>query len=158
MVYIIIILVMAMVIGPVLWMRPTEGQARQAQLRTQARGLGLDIRITELPQTHRAKVRREDTRQGVAYRLPVFDPRTVVALSQRRVRDAAGAAWEVEGDKLPPSLQASVDQVCELLPADVVAVELGPQGPTVYWRERGGDEAVALIAAQLKELRGAMAR
>ncbi|MET0378493.1 MAG: hypothetical protein ABW049_05805 [Spongiibacteraceae bacterium] len=157
MVYVIVILVLAMVVGPVLWMRPSAGQARQAQLRMRARELGLDIRIAELPQTHRARVRREDTFQGVVYRLPVFDPRTVVALSHRVVRDAAEAAWEVEGDPLPARLQASFERVCALLPADVVAVELGPQGPAVYWRERGGDEAVAAIAAQLRELRGAMA-
>lgn len=154
MAFVLILLAVALVIGPVLWMKPSQGQARQARIRLKARALGLDVRLTELPQTHRAAVRREDVRQGVVYRSVVYDPRTVIALNHRLIRDAD--QWEAEGDKLPPALQGVLDQVSANLPASVVAIELGPQGPGVYWREVGDEPEVEQIAAQLKTLLAAM--
>jgi len=154
MAYLMILLAVALVIGPVLWMKPSRGQARQARIRLKARELGLDVRLTELPQTHRAAVRREDVRQGVVYRSMVYDPRKVLALSHRLIRDAD--KWEAEGDALPASLQRVLDQAREQLPASVVAIELGPQGPGVYWREVGDEGEVEQIAVQLQALLGAM--
>jgi hypothetical protein len=156
MVYLIVVLVLAMVIGPVVWMRPSPGQARQAQMRAKARAMGLEIRVTELPQTHRAKVRREDTQQGVIYRLPVYGENVLMAVSHRSMRDTDNATWEESGDVLPSALHDFLEQVKTLLPIDVVAVELGPNGPGIFWRERGGEEALTQIAAQLSALRDAM--
>lgn len=154
MAYLVIFLAVALVIGPVLWMKPTRSQARQAQIRQLATQGGLDVRITELPQTHRAQVRRDAALQGVVYRLPVRDPRTVVGLQHRVVRDAE--MWEAEGDQLPRPLGEVLANICVDVPADVVAIEIGPQGPGVFWRERGDAAAVAQIIAQLQKLRDAM--
>ena len=154
MAYLLILLAVALVIGPVLWMKPSRGQARQARIRLKARALGLDVRLTELPQTHRAAVRREDVRQGVVYRRVVYDPRTVLELNHRLIRDAD--TWEAAGEPLPAALQRVLDQVREQLPADVVAIELGPQGPGIYWREMGDEREVEQIAEQLKVLLQAM--
>lgn len=154
MVYLVVVLVLALVIGPVVWLRPSPAQARQAQLRLRARGLGLEVRIAELPQTRRARVRREDAQQGAAYHLATYGAAALPALSHRSVRD--GDAWEESGDELPAALRGVLERVRRQLPADVVAVELGAHGPAVFWRERGGEAALAQIAAQLEALRGAM--
>jgi hypothetical protein len=139
-------------------MRPSPAQARQAQLRMKARAQGLEIRVTELPQTHRAAVRLEDTQQGVVYRLPVYGENTLMALSHRSVRDVDNAGWEESGDVLPAALIALLDQVKAQLPSDVVAIEVGANGPGIFWRERGGDAALMQISAQLTVLRDAMRR
>lgn len=155
MAYVIIFLTLALVIGPVLWMKPTQSQARQAKIRQLAKQSGLDVRITELPQAHRALVRRDASSQGVVYRLPVRDPRAVVEVQHRMVRDTD--TWEASGDSLPRLLDEALAQVCIEAPADVVAIEIGPQGPGVFWREKGDVETVAQIVALLNKLRDAMA-
>src|SRR5690606_26891538 len=108
-----------LVLGPVFWLRPSPMQARQARMRAAARGLGLEVRLTELPQTRRARVRQEEMRQGAAYRLPVPDPRAVLPISHRVVREPGGE-WEHEGDALPPALAEHLALICEQLPADAV--------------------------------------
>src|SRR5690606_9616694 len=155
MIYLLVLLVMAMVIGPVMWMKPSAGQQRLARMRMRARQLGLDIRVTELPQTHRASVRREDVLQGAVYRIPVHDPRKVLPLNYRCVRDLRGE-WEFEGKALPAPLQQIVEAAQQQLPRDVVAIELGPQGPGVYWREAGDEAAVDAVAARLRLIFDAM--
>lgn len=157
MAYLVVLLAIALVLGPVFWLRPSPAQKRQARVRMAARAQGLDVRLTDLPQTHRAAVRREDVRQGVVYRLPVFDPRTVISLKHRCVREPGAVEWEDEGDELPAALRDRLAQMLAQMPDDAVAVEIGPQGPAVFWGERGGEEMVRHLAAQLKALREAMA-
>lgn len=156
--WLIAVLVAAMVLGPVLWMKPSAAQQRQTRLRLKARQLGLDVRLCNLPQTRRQRVRREDPVQGVVYRLPVPDRRKVVALEYLTVREAGGSPWEVEGQPAPgPGLQPVLQAVCAALPGDVIGLEVAPQGPACYWRERGDEDTVAQLAAELQRLREAMA-
>lgn len=154
--YLIGALVIALVVGPVLWLRPSQGDKRRTGLRLLARRLGLQVRLCNLPQTRRARVRREDTEQGVVYQLPVPDPGKLRPIDYLLVRDAAGS-WENENSEaLPPALQAALERAIAALPADAVALELVPQGPAVYWRERGGEATVEALAAQLRALREVM--
>jgi hypothetical protein len=155
MVYLLLVLAVALVIGPVMWLRPSQGQQRLARMRLRARQLGIDIRITELPRTRRAEVRREDVEQGALYRLYVHDPRTLRPLNYRCVR-VQGGVWESSGDELPPALRDVVIAAQTQLPADAVAIELGAQGAGVFWRERGDESAVATVADQLQGLLAAM--
>jgi hypothetical protein len=158
MLYVIAIVVLALILGPVLWMKPSATQALQTRLRLRARALGLDVRLCNLPQSRRARVRLEPPRQGVVYRLPVFDPRSVLALEYRIVREDSAAPWEPEQTiALPPTVQASLDRVAAAMPAAVAAIELAPQGPAVYWQERGDEQTVTALAQQLQSLRDAMA-
>jgi hypothetical protein len=95
--------------------------------------------------------------QGVVYRLLVGDRRSVVAVEQRLVRENAESDWEKEFDQpLPPQLQAALDSVSAKLPGDAVAIEIMPQGPAIYWQERGDENTVTELAAQLQQLRDAM--
>lgn len=155
MVYVFVLLAVALVIGPVMWIRPSRGQQRLARIRMKARELGIDVRIIEIPQTRRAAVRREEVALGALYRLGVHDPRAVLPLSHRCLRDAQGG-WESEGDQLPQRLQDTLELVQSQLPVDAVGIELGPLGPGIYWREMGEDKAVEHIAAQLRLLLDAM--
>ena len=155
--YVIAVVVILMIVGSVMWLKPSPAQQRQARLRTLARELGIDVRLCSLPQCRRARVREERPEQGVVYRLPIFDPAAASVPHYLLCREEATAPWSVEIDAvLPPALQALVDRVCTGLPADVVALELGPAGPAAYWRERGDEDVLRRLYRALEDLRGAV--
>ncbi len=151
--YLITALALLLVLSPVAWMIPTPRQRREAWLRERARELGIEVRIGELPQTHRQRVRKQSTEQGVIYRLPLRKGWPHVQAHQIR-RAAASEAWEAGDDSpsLAPPLARALQQVAERVPADVVAIELALTGPAIYWRERGGEGVVELLRALLGEL------
>ena len=157
MAYVIAIVAVLMMVGSIMWLKPSKAQQRQTRLRLLARQLGIDVRLCNLPQSRRARVRIERPQQGVVYRLPIYQRREPLAPEYLLCREDSAAAWESESAAaLPPPLRALVDQVSAELPADAVAIELGPQGPAVYWRERGDEETLRRLAKSLAELRAAL--
>jgi hypothetical protein len=155
--WLVAIVVILMIVGSILWLKPSPAQQRQARLRLLARQLGIDVRLCSLPQCRRARVREERPEQGVVYRLPIFDPAAADVPHYLLCRDNAQAPWSAEIDAaLAPPLQALVDRVCAGLPADAVALELGPAGPAVYWRERGDEDVLRRVYKSLEDLRGAL--
>jgi hypothetical protein len=152
--YVLAIVVMLVIIGSVLWLKPSAAQQRQARLRLLARELGIDVRLCSLPQCRRARVREERPEQGVVYRLPVFDPAAADVPHYLLCRDNASAPWSAEiAAELSPALQAEVDRACGALPADAVALELSPAGPAVYWQERGDEDVLRRLYKSLEDLR-----
>lgn len=157
MAYVVAIVAILMVVGSVLWLKPSPAQRRQAQFRLLARQLGIDVRLTALPQCRRARVREERPEQGVVYRLPIFDPAAADVPHYLLCRETAGAPWSAEIDAaLSPALQGLVDRVCAGLPGDAVALELGPAGPAVYWKERGDEDTLRRLYKSLEDLRSAL--
>jgi hypothetical protein len=154
--YVVVGLVAAMVVAPVLWIMPTPRQRRQERMRARARALGIDVRIGELPQTRRARVRRESPRQGAAYRLAGNGARTGLR-STLVCRDNPSSPWQLEsGDEAPAELLAPLAAFTGAAPADVAALELNPLAPTAFWRESGDEENVERLAAALAALRDAL--
>lgn len=153
MTYVIAVVALLLVVSPVMWMMPSPVQRRQARLRSRAAQLGLQVRLGELPQTRRQRVRREPARQGVSYGLPIYGKPELFDGEYRLCREQAGAAWEAEPERtLAPVLVAALDSAAAAVPADVVAIDLTPQGPVLWWSERGDEQVVASIAAQLQAL------
>lgn len=148
------------VLGSVLWLKPSAEQQRQTRLRLLARQLGLDVRLSALPQTRRARVREERVEQGVIYRLLQFGRRSVITHNQVWIREidrSQGTEWETDANAdLPPALRVVVEQVLPQLPPSVVALELTPQGPGVYWRERGDEQTVRGLQELLQRLADAL--
>lgn len=155
--YLITALALLLVLSPVAWMMPSPQQRRQAKLREYARKLGIDVRIGELPQTRRERVRAQPVEQGVIYRIPVRDgwqqPRSYMLC-----RVSAAERWETLEDSPPltPALEAALQQVAAAVPADVVGIELAVTGPAIYWRERGNEAVVARVHQLLTELGSAL--
>lgn len=155
--YVIAVFVTVMVLAPVLWMMPSPRQRRQERMRARARSLGLDVRLGELPQTRRARVRREDTRQGVSYRLPAAGARSGGS-ALLLCRENAASPWEsVSGEALSAELQPLLEAFAAAAPGDVVAMELSPLGIAAFWRESGDVDAVERLHAALIGLREALA-
>ena len=67
--YIAILLILALVLGPVFWLRPSPMDQRRERQRTRARTVGLQVRVCELPQARRERVRGEYPSVGAAYSL-----------------------------------------------------------------------------------------
>ncbi|HSB98109.1 MAG TPA: hypothetical protein VLC91_16735 [Spongiibacteraceae bacterium] len=172
MAYLIAIVAVLMVVGSVLWLKPSKAQQRQTMLRLLARQLGLDVRLCNLPQSRRARVREVHPDQGVVYRLPIFERREPPLPEYLLCRENADSPWVAEKRvaeksavekspaeaevQLSPALRALVEKVAAELPADAVALELGPQGPAVYWRERGDENTLRRLHQALVELRAAL--
>jgi len=155
--YLITAVVLLLVLSPVVMMMPSPRQRRQALLRERARKLGIDVRVAELPQTHRQRVRREPVEQGLVYRLPQRDGWHQVR-AHLRCRASAADEWEVQegSPALTEALEAAVAQVAARVPTDAVAIELAATGPAIYWREHGNEQAVERVHGLLSELVAAL--
>jgi hypothetical protein len=102
-------------------------------------------------------VREERPEQGAVYRLPIFERREPPLPEYLLYRENSSVAWESETTaELPPALCAAIDKISAELPGDAVALELGPHGPAVYWRERGDEDSLRHLYESLVELRSAL--
>lgn len=150
---IIAIFAVLVLVGSVLWLKPSPAQQRQTKLRLLARSLGLDVRLSALPQVRRARVRGEDQQQGVVYRLLRFGEQSATPLEYVVCRVNAQSEWESESKQTMTPVQRSVlDNVLAQLPNDAVAFEITAGGCGVYWRERGDEETVQLLKRLLETM------
>lgn len=147
----IAIAVLAFMLAPIIWIVPTPSQKRQARLRERARQLGLEVRVVTLPQTRRARARREAERQILRYTLPLTKP----------ARSDHWHYWlmesEPEDNTAPGDMAQRMNDCRQQWPKGTALVEGSPRGLSVYWRESGADvpevEALAhLLTSLVKEL------
>jgi hypothetical protein len=115
-------------------------------------GMGMQVKICDLPQTHREKVRGEKPELGIVYRLfynaggAPGDTFEYVRLRNHQ----QGEPSEYE------SLMQILAQSLPFLPDDVVALGYTNTGLAVYWREKGGPEQVDVIYQELSKLKSAL--
>lgn len=154
---IISIIVALMVIGSVLWLKPSASQQRQTRLRLLARQLGLDVRLSALPQVRRARVRAELPQQGVVYRLLRFGENKEKPVEYLICRVDAHTPWESESNiELSPPVRAELERVLAQLPNDAVAFEITSAGCGVYWRERGDEEMIHRLKQLLESMQNVL--
>lgn len=152
MTWLIVFIVVALILAPVMWMMPSAAQKRQAIMRERARKLGLMVNIVDLPQSHRAKVRKESVSKGVSYSLRIARqkgwqrPHWFIWREQPAGEPAAA-------ELPPPAILERLQSLREQMPADMVGLESNESGYSVYWQERGDSAAVDNIAALLEEVR-----
>lgn len=150
-------LALAMMIGPIMIMQPSQRQRRLARLRELALECGLKVRTLNMPQG--------SVRAGEAvslYCLPLSNEKpqkeTWLLLRQAFSHGAHFKDdWDWADDReAPPAWHAALQQALAELPASVVAVEAGGFSLGVAWLESTGDkrpeDAVAEIAQWLRQL------
>ncbi|MEE8059092.1 MAG: hypothetical protein V3T17_14835 [Pseudomonadales bacterium] len=151
MTYLIIFAVIALLLAPVFWMMPSPRQKRQMQLRQYAMSLGLVVKVCDLPQTHRAKVRKEDPEQGVNYSLPWRRPGSNSGVFHFIcVRDEQEMLSLTKGSVVLSILSMALSD----LPETVVAIEYTSSGVGIYWRETGASDGVDFLRHRLDTLTG----
>ncbi len=151
MTYLFIFLGLAMVIAPLMAFKPSKTVKRQMAFRERAIALGLQVKVADLPQSHRDKVRREAIEQGVVYRLPFIRRQSLAHINRQCcVNTEQGLEWsgQVE-DVVKVLFEAQFQQLTE----DTVALELSSVGVGVYWREQGTIERVEQLHQVLDSLR-----
>ena len=157
--YLIIAVVVLMVLSPIFWIMPSPKQKRQMQLRQKAMALGLIVKIADLPQQHRAKVRQEKAEQGVTYLLPWEVKRKhPEGVEYLLMRDPGDTPSSFDGSAFAQQMQALMQAALQQLPDSVVALDYAKPGLSLYWRERGDIEVVSSLHSQLSDLRKAVLR
>ena len=149
--YLIILIVFAIIVGPLMWMMPSPKQRREEAVRLRAHSLGLQVKVCDLPQSHRQVVRKERPIQGVVYRLPILMNRPVTRKVSFRVQKAQDALEWIGPES--QELQACLESGLKRAPNDVVSIEYSAVGVACYWREKGGIAAVDEIYQLLTILR-----
>lgn len=142
--------VMAFMLAPVLWIIPSPRQLRQEKVRTRARQLGLQVKMTAMPQQHRAKVRGEDPRQGLCYTRPVYGRRNspvwTLWLCEIEEREPASP-------QPPQELTNFIQTLRGVLPADATLIERNELGLCLYWYERNAEEeTIESLATALNQI------
>jgi len=164
-VWAIIILAMLLVIGPLMWLRPTPRERRLAALRGAGQKAGLRVTLRQLPKLDLAPEDRvtpggrplPTTRELAVYLHPL-EPKLRMLPGWRILRGSDGLpawpGWVFESGRKPDNpwlgqLLATLAPHVERLPADVIALECDPFTLGAYWLERphnGPAEAAALAA------------
>lgn len=151
--YLIIIIIVAFVLGPVFWIMPSPAAKRQMRLRERAMALGLQVKLCDLPQTRLAKVRKESPIKGVVYRLPRSrEKKSATDIYQLVLRNDDVAQTQNEVQQRATATAQLLTQGLDSLPEGVTALEYGPSGLGLYWREKGGVEVVEAMHQQLLDL------
>ncbi len=139
--------VVLMVIAPLFWFMPSPEIKRQMVMRDRAMQLGLQVKICDLPQTRRARVRKEYIEKGVVYRLhwkKPLQPRDQFCEIRLKAGDSDNPVSPAVSELLTASLSA--------MPEAVLALEYATLGVAVYWHERGGINKVDEIGRRLVQL------
>ena len=135
---VVIIFAVVLVIGPVMWLKPSSRDRKLAELRQKAAGAGLKVQMQSLP---------EALGQGTAatYFSQWRNPRrlsTGWALELQRMSHEMHfhGRWDWrKGRAAPEAAQAALNELIDLLPGDATAVFANDSGLGVQWRERTGD-------------------
>jgi hypothetical protein len=153
--YILIIVVLALMMGPIVMLKPKPEQRRKEKLRTLARSLGLRFSLRNLP-----KLKTDLEAPGV-YPVYYLPPSEKLAASSEWVLMRTNYEHESnfyrEWDwQAQPRATAKVQQTLrEFLPRapdSVMAISAGSQGVCVFWREQGDETELHLICDLLRAL------
>ena len=162
MVYLIIILAMAMVVGPILLIRPSPKEKRIAKFRALAMEAGIKVEpISLISNEYYQRVSERNLHvadyQWVRYRCISKEGETGSAVrgqwTQRRDRQGL-LLWEPDPVTLkePEVIKAYIDQWRENQDMRFLALEFGPRTVSVVWTEEGGVEDVQKLISMLEAL------
>lgn len=149
---VIIVFAVALVIGPVFWLKPSSRDRKLAELRQRAATSGLKVQIQPLPAS-------QGTGNAAVYFSQWRNPRrlqTGWALELQRMAHEVNfdGVWDWRNDR--PAVEAAMAPLKELvgmLPADATAVYANDSGLGVQWRERSGDPGLARLQEALSTMR-----
>lgn len=153
----IIVFVVLSLLGSAMWMMPTQRERFQAKLRLKARGEGFQIQLVRLT-APRGKGEMEGNSHNVpAYRITRsnIDKKKAELLKPWQIFKVDAMAneglpekwsWKMGERTLNSDQLATLNQVIDILPADVIALESTPVQVTAYWKE--GNESDLLIIRQ----------
>lgn len=152
--FIILILTIALILGPISMLRPSPQQKRKEQLRLYASKQGVRFGMRCLPAL---KTDTDKINPSPVYYLPPPDMRDVpewILMRTHYIHEGNFyQEWDWQGDVRPNDatydlLKTFVPQ----LPKSVQAISYGMLGMCVFWREQEEQETLDLLIDMLKQL------
>ncbi len=140
----IILSIIAVVLSPLVWLRPSRSQSGRMAMRMQARRMGLAMQL--IPQEWPHWLPTEPPSPCPQY----HRPRTARAPDVWVYWQMEPGVWVNQWRE--PCEDPRLLEQFKTLPADVYKVDAGKQLIAVYWAERGEPEVLQHIAAVLKAL------
>jgi hypothetical protein len=143
----IMVMVVAMVIGPIMMLQPSRYQRNLAKLRSLAAHLGLRVRIEKLNDETIASYERpwalaeSEKKQILPWRLDKKPYAHDIHIAE---------FWQLSGElAITDPLRATLTELVLRLSEGVLAVEITSMGARCFWNELGGEPALNAIAAWL---------
>lgn len=148
---IIIVLVIAMVVGPIMLMRPSKRDQYLALLRARARSKNLSVSASSVKDEEGVPcwfywLAVGQDEEGSDKR--VQSPLLLVRKSYAHDLHVAQYYEYAKGSRVPDGWEALIAD----MPASVRAIELNRHALGVHWNERGGEAVLDEIAARLGQL------
>ncbi|MEY3017293.1 MAG: hypothetical protein RL336_428 [Pseudomonadota bacterium] len=150
--YLIIALVVAVVIGPVLWLKPSPREKQLQRLRRCAHSEGLRVHLRAVPPNHGDGPRVVEP-AIMAYIRPWSEQERKSSLPATFTLPCLQGDWQsyrskgIVGDELLRALPDS----CRLL-------EVSEEGLLIYWRERGDESRVKQLRTTMEDICQALLR
>jgi hypothetical protein len=154
----IIIVTMALILGPAAMLIPKPEQRRREQLRLKAHGLGLRFTMRKLPHL---KTDLEPPRTMACYYPPPLEQKlsTQEWTLMRTTYAHEGnfyQEWDWVGDYRPASrILVYLQQQIPSLPDSIKALACGPAGISVFWSELEGEALLDRLVSLLKGIQAA---
>lgn len=154
--FIILVVAMAMVIGPISMLRPSPAQQRKEKLRLHASKQGLRFSMRRLPKLN---TDIEEPAAAPVYYLPSQSKNGVIPEWILMRTDYAHEGnfyqeWDWHGSVRPAEpVVAILKEYLPKLPASVSAISEGNLGICVFWSEKEGEETLDLLIGMLNALR-----
>lgn len=151
----LLIMAVALILGPIAMLRPNPAQKRKEQLRLQASSQGIRFSMRRLP------VLKTD--MEVPPTVPVYflPPPAAIQSNDDWILMRTGyehegnfyREWEWQGLARPSTaICTSLLQVLPDVPASVPAIAQGKSGTCIFWRETGGELELAKLINLLRTL------
>ncbi|MDB6141514.1 MAG: Uncharacterized protein JWP80_558 [Pseudomonas sp.] len=140
----IVLSILALILSPLAWLRPSRNQSGRMALRMEARRIGLGMQLT--PQEWPHWLPKEPPSPCAQYHRP-----------RSREQAACWVYWQTDpgvwvNQWREPCEDGALMAQFGTLPADVFKVEAGKHLIALYWAERGESEVLQRISAVLKAL------
>ncbi|HEY8569427.1 hypothetical protein [Microbulbifer sp.] len=149
---VVIIFAITLVVGPVMWLKPSSRDKKLAELRQRAASAGLKVQIQPLPESQGAGT-------AAVYFSQWRNPRRLQSgwgLELQRMSHELNfdGVWDWRKKReAPEAAKPSLKELISLLPADATAIFANDAGLGVQWRERSGGAGLDAIIHALGAVR-----
>ena len=166
-IWVVIVLVVCVAVGPIFWLLPSERDRRLSELRMAARRAGLTVEMAALPKLDASAeervsaggVARDATLECAGYRLPLLAPLTG-APSWRLFKCASESRYLPGWTTLHPPVDLPplaegywrrIGAIVDALPGGCVAVQADARAIVWFGRERLTGESSQVVVDGIRE-------
>jgi len=152
---VILIVAAALVMGPVMMMRPNLAQKNKENMRSQARAKGVHFSMRNIP---RQPDEAEQPTAVPVYFLPPTKTQNTTGWMlvrtnyQHEINFLGWWAWQNEQRATTAELEVLKAQL-PALPDSIRALSAGGEGVCIYWTEKGGEPVLQQVLVLLESLK-----